>query len=1277
MSLTRWEPTISVGMPIASLTALGSATGELGAAVAAIVDYLEGRQTAMPSRSATALDADGLVGYYADTKTTDALGWWGGRGVNGTQLTGPVDPSTLASILLGRHPHTAEQLVSTSGSAGRARSADQTTKAGLPSPQPSSSATLSVAQAADVLGVSHQRVRELAAAGVDRARKLADGSEVDPRVQYLSGSLDGRRWSFDPAEVERARQQRVPPRVVVAYDFTISVEKSISLAWVQADDDQRTVIEEALRTGVQAGVSHLEDHGLAVRRDRGAEAADGMWAASYLHLTNRNLEPQLHVHTVIANVAANATTGETKAIDARGLFREVTAAGYVAGAEIRAQLSERLGVEWDRPHKGTMEMAGVPDGAIKALSTRRSEVMALADELGFDTPKARQVAALATRAPKHHHDEFDDLVTSWRSLMAEHGFGASEAAAVLGAEGFRRVVGHPEAPTAIAGLSQRGTAELFAWLGSPAGLTRSSGVFGRSDIVQAVVMWDAEFGGGRRLHADSIQEVADRVLAGAAIGPRFDDRVVSLRVGASLQARSAGRQWFTTESTLALEAAVIDAYSSGRSAVDGVAAAVAAASIERWEVSSGHRLGADQAAMIGRVTSGSDRFALVVGPAGTGKTAALEVACRAWEDAGLRPIGVAVTGSATDTLAASTGIETMTVASLLARDVSGVPTGLGANSVVVVDEASLLSNRDHFRLVELVSEAGARMVAIGDPAQHGAVEAGGLWAHLVESAVVAVSTLEVNRRQSAAHMADVRLANDEIRNGEIGAAFKRLAAGERVVTAPTSGELFDRLAADWYVDLLARRGVESSRPSSMMAENHSVRRELITRAQALLVADATLSGEPVVIGEGRFHVGDRVITRTQHESLRFEDGSKLRNGTFGTVTDVHRASNGRHELTVHFDAKGPQRLDHDFLTVEVRSGLRGGLVPAYAVTTHVAQGQTMTAGRTVGSDASSRAAVYVGLSRGTDDARLYVVDRSALHSTEVPDVGLPVVKDSRTTTERMVASLARTPVSEVATAVDPAARSVSRAASASLLDLRNAPIEEVSLAAQRVAVERAARRAVIDPEPVLVDRIGARPPATDPSRPQWDRAVLATVRYWATHEPDCALAQLIERHGSARRVAPEEWLAAQVQLERAERNHLEKHSTSLLAQLLETGERPIAASVLEARASKAATSPASYVTDLIGPQPPVDASNAASYQRTVEAIERWRHQRGLDPTDRWPDATTAREVAIGQCPEDVRLARGWRRAQVAIDRAVGERLASQQNPSALAPAPTEPGRRLR
>ena len=65
-------------------------------------------------------------------------------------------------------------------------------------------------------------------------------------AHWLTGRKSTNQWLFDPTEIARAADARTVPRVVVAYDFTLSVEKSISLAWVHANTQQRAVIEPSL-----------------------------------------------------------------------------------------------------------------------------------------------------------------------------------------------------------------------------------------------------------------------------------------------------------------------------------------------------------------------------------------------------------------------------------------------------------------------------------------------------------------------------------------------------------------------------------------------------------------------------------------------------------------------------------------------------------------------------------------------------------------------------------------------------------------------------------------------------------------------------------------------------------------------------------------------------------------------------------------------------------------------------------------------------------------------
>lgn len=79
-------------------------------------------------------------------------------------------------------------------------------------------------------------------------------------------------------------------------------------------------------------------------------------------------------------------------------------------------------------------------------------------------------------------------------------------------------------------------------------------------------------------------------------------------------------------------------------------------------------------------------------------------------------------------------------------------------------------------------------------------------------------------------------------------------------------------------------------------------------------------------------------------------------------------------MEIDFENRGPVRVPAELLTKRIRGrSVVGVITHGYCLTTHAAQGDTYRAGRLLATDASSREGVYVGLTRGETDARVYVV----------------------------------------------------------------------------------------------------------------------------------------------------------------------------------------------------------------------------------------------------------------------------------------------------------------
>lgn len=1097
MSLSIVETVPRCGVHV-SISKLGAGASGAGGAARAVVEYLTGQQNqqagvrgdATPELSQAATPG----GYYADS--AQQPGRWHGAGVD---VLVPVDdqdfvrPEQLERLLLGQHAATGEQLISATGSSGRSERARVVDVAETGPP----TEILSVDQSAQLIGVDPSYVRRVAKQTAEHQAAVAaarrDGSETPAELRTtLTGEQvpgSGRRtgqseWRFERQEIDRFISDRKEPKVVMGFDLTYSAPKETSLAWAVADAEGKARIEAHLRDKAvgQAALGYVEENGIFVRRGRSHEKADGMIAASFLHNTSRELEPQLHVHVVVMNMA-KGHDGKWQTLDGRGIYAHSTASAYLADAEYQVAMNAD-GYAHGPTVKGISHLVGPNQETVDAMSSGRTRIMEEVGAVGADSPAARQLAALATRPAKDTSVDLDDLHAVWMDRLTEKGFGPKQQA----------LLRSHDAPLL---WTPEDTDQLNRHLASSHGVTEQVAMFDRRHVIEAVT----DFSGGR-LTASEVLELSDAWLV--------SEQVIKLNVVDGVQADligevgkvslTPGLDLYTTPEIVRTERHLTTAYQHGHDAGAGVVSEeMVDAAISHWQARTGHTLGDDQAAMVRAITTSGDRHQAVVGPAGSGKTAALEVAARAWEQAGFELHGAAVNGTAAEVLQASTGIESTTVAGLLTRlDLAANDRRqiLGPSSVVIVDEASTLGNRAHSRLVAHVEATGATLRTIGDPAQHSSVEAGGMWAHLTRAHPKRTPQLTKNRRMRGDEMADMRLAAADYRDGKIKEALGRINDSGRMVTAGTGNELLDSLASDWYVDWKRhQQNPDVVKASRMLAENHTARNELNRRAQVLLRADGSLTGEGVRVGESTFHVGDQVIARAQNRNLRPAGGDRksyVRNGTKGTVVKIGRGKSP--SLTVDFENRGPIEVPHDWLTKKLRDGMTGGLTPAYAMTTHAAQGDTFDASHSLVTDRSSRPGQYVALTRGEHDVRFYAVD-AADFASEPPaaEHGLPILDNKVDLLDEIEAKLSRPQPADLATVTDVDVAGVMHLAHSdmTLRELEQMGGPHADRAADMI-VARATAAVKADPPGPLVAMIGERDPS---DAAQWDVAANSYALY--------------------------------------------------------------------------------------------------------------------------------------------------------------------------------------
>jgi conjugative relaxase-like TrwC/TraI family protein len=196
-----------------------------------------------------------------------------------------------------------------------------------------------------------------------------DGKQVE------SADLERLFQGYDPAG--KALVQGAGERHAPGWDMPFSASKSVSVLWGTADEATRKVIEEVHEKAVDAGLSFVREHSLADASRRGRnglqrEAPADILLAKFTHGTSRDLDPQLHTHVLLVNVARRQD-GSWGALQPDGIYRDAKTVSALYRAELAAGLRECLGLALERDAVA-LRVVGVEKEVERAFSKRRQAI---------------------------------------------------------------------------------------------------------------------------------------------------------------------------------------------------------------------------------------------------------------------------------------------------------------------------------------------------------------------------------------------------------------------------------------------------------------------------------------------------------------------------------------------------------------------------------------------------------------------------------------------------------------------------------------------------------------------------------------------------------------------------------------------------------------------------------------------------------------------------------------------------------------------------------------
>ena len=752
----------------------------------------------------------------------------------------------------------------------------------------------------------------------------------------LRNVLRGANHATGAPLAKGGKGERVP-----GFDLTFLAPKSVALLHELGSNEASNEVVNAHDVAVRAALDYLERHASGARRGKAGKtsvASKGFLAAAFRHRTSRAGDPLLHTHVLVANLI-QGDDGKWGALDAKHLYRHAKTAGYLYQAQLRKELTRRLGVEWTPVRKGAADIEGIERPVIRAFSQRRAEVQAVLAERTDATGREREVAAFTTRQAKDYDVSPQRLLPEWREKADQ--LGLTEEVLERTLDRTRGFVLIPADLTAINNA-----------LAAPEGLTDQQSAFTRRDAIQGLC-------GQLPLGADvaEVEAMADAFLASDLVIPLAaregglteteSRRVSEGRISSSVAAEPV----YSTAEMLSVEQHVVERALDRR--LDGVGLAEPFAL--QTAIARRPTLYDDQQAMVTRLTTSGLGVEVVVGKAGAGKTFALDAAREAWELSGQPVIGCALAARAAQELQSGSGIQSYTIDSLLMDFDDPESGGLPRDSVLVVDEAGMVGTRKLARVFHHADRAHAKVVLVGDDRQLPEIQAGGAFRG-IKNRLPAIELSEV-RRQPFGWERD---ALDLIREGRSKQAVAEYTERGRVHVASSAEDTRRQLVRDWW------ETQDEAEPGVMIAARRSDVADLNERARALMRAEGRIASDELEIAGQSFSVGDRVMTLKNTRRLG------VINGTRATIQSLDLDKGA---ITIRREDGTDVTLPESYLAA-------GHLTHAYAITGHKAQGMTTHKAFVLGDQTLYREWAYVAMSRGKENNSLYVVsgvdpDRSA------------------------------------------------------------------------------------------------------------------------------------------------------------------------------------------------------------------------------------------------------------------------------------------------------------
>lgn len=773
----------------------------------------------------------------------------------------------------------------------------------------------------------------------------------------------------------------------VGYDFTFNATKSVSLAYTFGNDEDKKRILKAFQLAVKKTMLEIEDGMQARVRQKGQNdnrSTKNIVYGEFIHFTSRPVEgltdPHLHAHCFIFNTTYDHVENKWKA----GEFGQVNTDAPYYEAVFHSHLANKLqqiGYGIEKNQTG-FELRGISRNTIEKFSRRTAEIEMLAKEKGITDQKEKGQLGAKTRESKRKTLEETEQIKEWNQRLS-----VKEKTSI---ENLRTIDNPKVSKDVSIDLATKAIEDSL-----------------NHNLERKSVCTDKEILCAAIKSTIGKANVNDVKMA-------FKDNNSILVSEGILQTLLTSKEALFEENNL-----IAKAFNS-----KGCFKPIHETYLPKTE-----NLTNEQKFAIQYALTTSDGIVIIAGKAGTGKTTLMKEVQSGIIEGGKKIFAFAPSAEASRMVQRKEGFaEAETLATLFNNKALQENV---RNSILWIDEAGMISNKDMNKVLDIAKQQNARIILTGDTKQHNSVERGDALRVLQkDGGIMPIEVTKIQRQKNQLYKDAVSaLSKSDVDKGfkqlermgainEIEESDKRIRQvskdyiestyqpgkvkpKEVLVIAPTHAE-GDKITHQ-IREGLKERGIVAKKDQTFLTfknrqltttekqfqENYTSgnwivfhqnskgfkagsRFEVQSVNEQMIIKDAKGRDQPLPLDKSAcFHVFEaRQITLAAGDKIRITGNGKALTGK--------NLFNGSLFEIKGFDNQGNPQLSNGAAI----SKDYGHFTLGYVITSHASQGKTVDkvilSQSSMSFRASSKEQFYVSVSRGRESVAIYTDDKADL-----------------------------------------------------------------------------------------------------------------------------------------------------------------------------------------------------------------------------------------------------------------------------------------------------------